>query len=147
MTTAWPTTGASPWSLILRTSLFPTLATGAVCILIFFALDGVAGVAGAAMGMSLVIGFFGLGRLVLELMRATEAILYLIIALLTYGLQVVGLLALFAGFQRNPSWETRVSTTALGVTVIVCTLAWTTGLVVASRCERTPLYDLASDGR
>ncbi|MBA2444367.1 MAG: hypothetical protein H0V49_03430 [Nocardioidaceae bacterium] len=116
-------------------------------MLIFLALDGVAGVAGAALGMSLVIGFFGLGRFVLELMRVTEASIYLIIALLTYGLQVVALLALFAGFQRNPSWGTRISTTALGVTVIVCTLVWTTGLVVAARRERTPLYELASDDR
>ena len=147
MTTARTATTASPLMLLVRAALVPSVCGGTVCGLVFLATDGSAGAAGSVMGAVLVIAFFCLGRLVLEAMRVTDAWVYLVIALLTYGLQVVALLALFAAFQRNPSWETSVSPTALGVTVIVCTVVWTTGLVIASRRERTPLYDLGGRAR
>ncbi|MBA2573418.1 MAG: hypothetical protein H0V02_01325 [Nocardioidaceae bacterium] len=147
MTTARTATPGSPLALLVRASLVPSLVGGAVCGLFFLFVDGSAGLAGAGLGAVLVIGFFCLGRFVLEVMRVTDAGVYLVIALLTYCLQVVALLALFAGFQRNPSWETHFSTTAIGVTVIACTLVWTTGLVLASRRERTPLYDLEPGAR
>lgn len=142
MTTARNAPVASPLMLFVRAALIPSVFAGLLCGAVFLAVDGSAGLAGSALGAGLVIAFFCLGRVVLEVMRVTEAVVFLVLALLTYSLQVVALLALFAAFERNPSWGTAVSTTALGVTVIVCTVVWTTGLVLASRRDRTPLYDL-----
>lgn len=147
MTTA-QTSGQRPGlALLVRTSLIPTVASGAASGLVFLTVEGAAGLAGAVAGALLVVGFFGIGRLVLEVMRIAEPSVYLIIALLTYGLQLLGLIAIFAVLESDPSWHDRLSETALGVTTIGCTLVWTTGLVVASRRERTPLYDLESGGR
>jgi len=67
--------------------------------------------------------------------------LFLVVGLLTYVLQVVALLAVFASFRRGQGWTEQVSGRSLGLTVIVCTAIWTVGLVVASHFSRVPLYD------
>ena len=132
---------------MMRAVVLPSVAVGLVCALVGLLVDGSAGVYGALLGTGLVVGFFALGRAALTLVRTVAPEMFLVVGLLTYLLQVVVLLAVFAGFRSNADLRAAVSTTALGLTVIACTLVWTTGLVVAARRERTPLYDLGGDGR
>ncbi|MGI8888278.1 MAG: hypothetical protein ACR2GB_04815 [Nocardioidaceae bacterium] len=146
MTTTAKTTGISPGASLVRLCVTPTLLAGAISAIAAGASAQLPGIAGAGLGTALVVGFFGFGRAVLTGMRNVDPTYLLVIALLTYGLQVVALLALFAAFQQNPSWLASLSTTALGVTVIVCTLVWTTGLVFAARHERISLYELEGGG-
>jgi ATP synthase protein I len=105
---------------------------------------GAPGLVGSLIGAGLVVGFFGLGHLVLTRLRDIEAPMFFLIAMLTYVLQVICLLAVFGSFA---SWSDGVSATALGLTIVACTLAWTTGLVVASRRQRIPLFDLGGQPR
>ncbi len=122
-------------------ALVPSLIIGSACVSVGLVAAGTAGGWGAGIGAMLVVGFFWLGQAALNVVRFFAPGLFLVFALLTYLLQVVLLLAVFASFQRNPGWSDRISPTALGLTVIACTVAWTVGLIVADRQQRTPLYD------
>lgn len=120
------------------------LVAGALCAVIAGLVDGPSGAYGALVATVVVSAFFGLGHLVLSRLRDVDPLMYLLIALLTYVLQVVCLLAVFGVMAGRSD---AVSTTALGVTIIACTVAWTTGLVVASRRQRIPLFDLRGEAR
>lgn len=113
-------------------------------VVVATAVAGRAGLAGGALGAGLVLTFFLVGHGVLTLFRDIDPTLYLVIALLTYVLQVVALLAVFGSFS---AWSDSVSAPSLGLTIIACTVAWTTAMVAASRRQRIPLFDLEQGAR
>jgi hypothetical protein len=78
------------------------------------------------------------------MLRDIEPSMLLLVAMLTYVLQVVCLLAVFASFA---AWSDDISTRALGITIIACTICWTVGLVLSSRRQRIPLFDLDGETR
>jgi len=139
MTTAG--TSDSPLAPLVRLALVPSVVAGLACAAVGAGTAGSEAMWGAVLGTLLATGFFWFGQVVLHSLRRITPGLYLVVGLLTYTLQVVALLAVFASFRRGEGWAEYVSGTALGVTVIVCTAIWTVGLVVASRFSREPLYD------
>ena len=143
MTTAG--TPVRPLAPLLRAAVLPSLVVGTACAVAGAATAGADALAGALLGTALVVGFFWAGQATLEAVRSVGPALFLVVALLTYTLQVVVLLAVFASFRRNETWSEHVSTTALGITVIVCTGVWSVGVIVASRQQRVPIYDVGGD--
>ena len=140
MTTALiATTRRTP---LVRTALVPCLVVGTAAAMVAWTTTGSAGLLGAAVGTVLVVGFFGLGQLILTVCRDVSPPLLFVVALMSYLLQVVALLAVFAAFQRHPEWSDHASPRVVGLTLLACTLVWTSGLVLAARQERIPLYDL-----
>ena len=139
MTTAGTTD--RPLAPLMRMALVPSVVAGLVCAAVYAAAAGSDAMWGALSGTVLVTGFFWFGQVVLHALRTIAPGLFLVVGLLTYTLQVVALLAVFASFRRGEGWAEHVSGTALGVTVIVCTAIWTVGLVVASYFSQLPLYD------
>lgn len=137
----------TPTAPLVRAAVLPGLLVGLVAAGVAALVDGTAGFWGALLGAGLVTGFFTLGQVVLNIVRSALPALFLLVGLMTYLMQVVILLAVFASFSRNEQWADSVSPTALGFTIIVCTAVWTVGLVVASTRERIVLYDLAGDER
>ena len=134
----------APW---VRAAVLPSLVVGLLATAVSAAADGSAGAWGALLGLVLVTGFFVLGQVVLSVLRSIEPVMLLLVALMTYGLQIVVLLAVYASFQRHPSWGDAVSTQALGITVLACTAVWLVGIVWASRRERILLFEpLPDDG-
>ncbi|MGH3507223.1 MAG: hypothetical protein ACRDO2_08485 [Nocardioidaceae bacterium] len=129
---------------LVQGAFVASLVAGLASIVVAGIVEGVAGLYGALVGTGLVILFFALGHVVLTRVRSVEPAMFFLIAMLTYVLQVVCLLAVFGSFA---SWSSGVSATALGLTIVVCTLAWTTGLVVSSRRQRIPLFDLGGEAR
>lgn len=125
-------------------AVLASLVAGLVCAVVATTATGTSGLYGALIGAGLVIVFFGLGHLVLTGLRSVEPATFFLIAMLTYVLQVMCLLAVFGSFA---SWSASVSDTALGLTIVVCTLVWTAALVVTSRRQRTPLFDLGGEPR
>lgn len=138
---------ARPRALLSSSVLIATALAGLTCAVLGYVFDNAPGLYGAAIGGLLAIGFMAGGFAVLGLFSAAKPGFLMVIALLTYGLQVVALLAVYAAFSNSPSWTTAVSTAALGATVIVCSLVWTVGLLLAARRTRTLLYDVGGDGR
>ena len=68
--------------------------------------------------------------------------LLLAVALMTYALQVVVLLAVYAVFANSGISEDDFSTKAFGVAVLASTAVWMVGLIRVAKRERIPLYDL-----
>ena len=127
---------------VVRAAVLPSVFIGLACSVVGATTAGNAAVSGALLGTVLVVGFFGLGHVVLSLAKPCSPSLFLVIGLLTYALQVVVLLAVLASFARHPGWTQTVDTTALAGAVIACTACWTVGLVVAALRQRALLYDV-----
>lgn len=128
----------------LRTAVALCLVTGGVSAVVSGLAAGADALSGALIGTGLVLVFFGLGHVVLTMLRDIEPSMLLLIAMLTYVLQVVCLLAVFASVS---AWSGDISTRTLGITIIACTICWTVGLVLSSRRQRIPLFDLGREAR
>lgn len=131
---------------VVRAAVLPSVVAGLVCAGLATILAGRPGLYGALAGALLVAAFLGFGHLTLQLMSVVNPQFQLGIALLTYGLQVVALLAVYAAFSKNPAWTEAVSARAVGVTIMVCAIVWSAGRVIAAGRERRPLFD-TEDGR
>ena len=73
--------------------------------------------------------------------------LLIAIALMTYALQVVVLIGLYAVFANSGVSEDQFSTKAFGVAVLASTVVWIVGVIRAAKRERIPLYDLEGSQR
>jgi len=129
-------------------------APAAVTLLVALALGIVAGStggSGAALGVlvgaALVCGFFASGSLVLNVVARLAPAMSLLVALLTYVLQVAVLALVLLGLHRSGALDGGVDARWLGATVVVGTLAWTALQIAVHVRTREPLYDLpaASD--
>ena len=110
-------------------------------------LDGSAAAYGALIGGLLVLLVFGLGAFAVNAVASVMPAASLLVALLTYTLQVVVLGLVFAGLSGSGALGTDVDERWLAGAVILGTLVWL-GLQIrqASRA-RIPVYDLGPTGR
>lgn len=127
---------------MLRAALIPTLAVGAGATVIGGILAGSAGVWGALLGVALVVVFFGVGVLLLGRTVGKEPAYALVAALGLYIGKVVVIGGTFITLDATGALEGFADHLVLGVTVIVCTLAWTVGEMVGAVRTRQPIYDL-----
>jgi ATP synthase protein I len=127
---------------MLRGALVPTLGVGAASAVVAGLFSGVQGVVGALLGLTVVVVFFGLGLLVLRRCAGLEPVLVLLIALGLYAAKVVLIGGSLLLVDASGLLVGVASSMALGVTAILCTLAWTTGQIVGATRARVPLYDL-----
>ena len=129
----------------LRAALLLTLAGAAVAGVVGALVDGSAAAWGVLLGALVLVGFFVGGTLTTHAVATVAPTLSLLVALLTYTLQVVVLGLLFVGLQRSGLLEDAVDRRWLGGTVVVGTLGWTWALVVAATRQRIPHYHTPSD--
>jgi ATP synthase protein I len=116
-------------------------AVVAVLVLVASAVAaGGRGALGALVGSVLVVAVFSLTLAAMHVTRRVAPELTLGMALLTYTTKAVALgIALIA--WRDATW---MSTTALGASVLACTLAWLLGQVRSYAALRVPVYGGAS---
>lgn len=150
MTTAprTPRTGQRPGvagPAVAVAGLLATLVGGSLAVAGAL-LDGTAAAAGAGVGLVMVLVFFGLGAVVLDLVAGIAPALSLLVALLTYTLQVVLVGLVFVGLTRAGLLEGELDGDWLGGTVIAGTLTWLAGQLVATLRTRRPVYDLLPPG-
>lgn len=138
MTTAPP----SPKVAGLRAGILLTALVGAVAATIAALTGGAAEVTGALVGTVLVGGFFVLGALGTSLAAAYAPATSLLVALLTYTLQVVLLGLVYLGLSRSGVLGDSVDGGWLGAVVIAGTLCWMGTLVLAATRARIPVYEL-----
>lgn len=117
-----------------------------VAALIAGALDHDAGphVVGALIGAVVVIVFFGLGGLVVDVVATVMPAASLLIALLTYVLQVVLLGIVFVALAESGITDSVADAGWISGTVIAGTLAWTIGQVVGEVRSRQPIFGSAA---
>lgn len=125
-----------------------TVVAGAGLVALAALLSGTAGAAGAFAGSLTVCVFFLLGAATVGSVVRVAPNLSLLVALLTYTLQVVLLALVFRGVSRSGALAAGVDAAWLGWSVIGCTLVWTTAQVLQTLRTRQLVYDLPeTDGK
>lgn len=90
---------------------------------------------GALVGAAIVAGFFLLGSLTTGFVAQHAPRLSLVVALLTYSLQVLLLAVVLVAVNGSESAQEALDQQWLGMTVLAGTLAWTAALVTAAARE------------
>ena len=139
MTTA-RTRRATPGGQV-RVAFGCTLATGAFTVTFAALAAGSAAALGAVVGFLLVLGFFGLGASVVNAVASVSPTASLLVALLTYTLEVVALGAVFVALRRSGALAETVDPGWVGGVVIVATLVWLLAQTITEVRSRQPIYD------
>lgn len=133
-----------------RLVLGPLSAAGTVGLLLLLAAaftTGPAAAAGVAIGVVMVCAVFAFGAVVLGVVATLAPAASLLVALLTYTLQVVLVGVVYVALNDGGALDGPIDPRWLSAAVIACTLAWTWALVATSMRARQPLYDLPSHGK
>jgi ATP synthase protein I len=141
-----PSAGAGAARAALVRGLVSTLAAGLVLLVLAAALSGGPGATGVGIGLAMVCVFFGSGALVLGLVAAVSPGASLLVALLTYTLQVVLAGLVLAALGGSGELGRSVDAGWLAATLIGGTLIWLGTQIFVHVRSREPLYDLPPSG-
>lgn len=119
------------------TTVLGLLAAGAGWLLV----DRPAGL-GALVGTLLVVAVTGTGALLVRLVAGVRPAASLVVALLTYCLQLLLVLVAFSALEQSDLLGPTLDRQWLGGAVIGGVLVWLTSQVVLSWRARIPVYDL-----
>jgi ATP synthase protein I len=122
--------------------LVVTVAIGLAVAAVAGPVSGAPAVTGVLVGLLLTCASLGLGSLVLAWVTEVSPAMSLVVALMTYTLQVVLLGAAYIVLRSSPEAREAVDGTWLGLTVIATTLAWLTLQVIGLMRSRQPYFDL-----
>ncbi len=125
-------------------ALAAALAAGLVTAMVGALVVGTPAAGGALAGTAVVVVFFGLGATVLQVTTRVVPGASLLVALLTYTLQVVLVGLVFVVLGDSGLLDSIWDGTWLGVAVIVATFGWLGGHLWSSMRARVLLYDLPS---
>jgi ATP synthase protein I len=133
----------APFAVMLRGALVPSLAAGAVTVVVLTVVRGSEALAGGVLGLVVSVLFYASGMFMLSrLVRSTSPHAFFAVAMAVYLAQVIALL-LFIMVFRGAEW---VDGFALGVTALVVTLAWQLFAMRALRRAPMPVYDDPAPG-
>jgi len=142
MTTAPTQSARISGSRVLVRAGFATLLLGLVAIVVAALVGGGPAAAGAAVGLALVLVVFGGGALVVDLIAGVLPTASLLIALLTYLLQVMVMGLVFLVITRSGLLDETLERGWLAGSVIVGTFGWLACQVVLATKARIPAFDL-----
>lgn len=141
MTTATPTPRRG------RSVLGPlsvSALVGAALVAAGAVVSGSAGALGVLIGVVMVAVVFAFGAVVLGVVAMVSPSASLLVALLTYTLQVVLVGLVYVALKSGGALDGPVDARWLSAAVIASTLAWTTTQIVVTTRLRQPVYDLPS---
>lgn len=134
-----------------RTGLSPVLgalalaAAAVVVVAVVASLsDGRPGVVGATTGGVLTLAVFALGIAAVGFVARLVPGASMLVALMTYLLQLLVLALVVTAIDRSGVGPGTLSRGWFAAGVIVVTLAWLVGQLVAATRQRMPVYDLSS---
>ncbi|HEU4512375.1 MAG TPA: hypothetical protein VFR87_04670 [Nocardioidaceae bacterium] len=123
-----------------------TAAIGLVLVGLAAVTTGPAGAAGALVGILMVCAVFAFGTVVLGVVTRVAPAASLLVALLTYTLQVVVVGLVYVGLSSGGALDGPVDPRWLSGAVIASTLAWTVTQIMVTMRSRQLAYDLPSQG-
>jgi hypothetical protein len=145
MTTESKTGPRKGWSPVLG-----ALAAGAVAVLVLGVVAGLAdgrpGAVGAGVGGVVTLIVFALGVAAVGFVARLLPGASMLVALMTYALQLLVLAVVVTAIDRAGVDPATLSRGWFAAGVIVVTLAWVVGQLVAATRQRIPVYDLSSTG-
>ena len=106
--------------------------------------DGAPAAYGALVGLALAVGIFLGGALVVDLVASVMPTASMLVALLTYTLEVVVMALAFVALSGSGLLGPTLSRGWLGAGVVAATLVWLTAQIVLTTRARIPAYDLPS---
>lgn len=122
-----------------------TLAVGGVVALVGWLVQGAAAGFGAVVGTGLVVTVCVGGALLVNAVAGALPSASLMVALLTYTLQVMLLVVAFVALERSGLLESSLDRMWVGATAIAATLEWLVAQVVLTFRTRIPTYDLTAE--
>jgi ATP synthase protein I len=105
-------------------------------------LHGSAAAYGALVGTAIAVGVFSFGTFMVNLVAGMVPPAALLVALLTYTLQVVLLGLVFVGLSESGLLDGELDRTWLGAAVITTTGIWLLSQIVLFSRRRVPVFDL-----
>lgn len=126
---------------LLRGALPPAVVAGALVTIGAAFLAGTRGVAGALIGLGVVVLFSGTGLLVMRAVRNTDPMITMMVGLLSYTVRIIlfGLAIMLLGAVDTDAWLDRI---AFVISVLVSVAAWIGGEIRAYNRTRILVYDV-----
>ncbi len=121
------------------------LLLGAVAVVVGAFAGGSPAAYGALAGTLLVVGVFGFGSFVVNAVAGAMPAASLLVALLTYTLQVATMALALVALNRSGLLDDSLDRGWLAGAVIVGTLGWMVTQIVLATSLRLPAYDLTSE--
>lgn len=149
MTTTTSEQGQSPRVTGMRPLLGASVAAlvvGGVVIAVAGLASGADAAAAALVGTAIAAGVFTLGSLAVNAVASLLPAASLIVALMTYLLQVVVMALAFAGLSGSAMLATSGARAWLAVAVIAITATWLVAQIWLTTRLRIPVYDLPAEG-
>ncbi|MCX6397470.1 MAG: hypothetical protein NTV23_13375 [Propionibacteriales bacterium] len=122
---------------VLRAGVLAVLAGTGLLVAAAGAFDGTAAVRSAGLGGALVIAFFAFGALNVGIAARIVPSTALLVAMMTYTIQVALVLMVFVVLRRSDAFDTTLTEGWLAAGLIVGTLTWITAQIVTTL--RTPI--------
>ena len=116
------------YAVIIRRSALVTAPVALLLIVLGWLLGGTKGLLGAALGVALVIAFFGISVLVVGRFARVSPQAMMGAAIGTYLLKILVLLFLVGRFQDSTAFNPRI----FGLTAIVCVLTYSAAQMIWS---------------
>jgi ATP synthase protein I len=142
MTTASPRSTATSGASVLFGAALAALVAGLGVTLVGGLADGAPAAYGALAGTLLVVGVFFFGAGVVHVAAGLVPAASLLVALLTYTLQVLVLALVLAGLNRSGLLDDALDRRWLAAAVIAGTVAWMVAQIGLTARLRLPVYDL-----
>jgi ATP synthase protein I len=127
---------------VLAGAAFVTVVLGGVAALLGGLLDGRDAAYGGLVGTAVVVAVFGLGSLVVDRVAGALPSAALLVALMTYTLQVVLLAALFLVLSESGLLDDGLDRRWLAGTIIGGTFVWLGAHLLLAVRVRIPVYEL-----
>ena len=118
------------------------LLTGLVTAVVGLFVDGSAAAVGALVGTVVMVVVFAGGALLVNAVAGALPTAALLVAVLTYTLQLALLGLLFGALVSSPTLAEHLDRRWLGIAVIAATFAWLVAQIVLTMRQRIPVYDL-----
>ncbi|MDQ3358056.1 MAG: hypothetical protein M3520_04195 [Actinomycetota bacterium] len=129
---------------VLRESMWPTLAAGALACLVLGWIGGLSSGISAVVGVVIAIGFFASGLVVVaRFVTDNNPLLFMAVGMSVYFGQVLALFGVLLVARQVQVLDMR----AAGIAMLVAVLVWQIAQMRAWRRARVPVYDLPADNR
>jgi ATP synthase protein I len=125
------------YAVILRRSALLTAPVALLMIVLGAVLGGTKGLLGAALGVALVIAFFGISVLVVSRAAKVSPQAMMAAAVGTFLVKILVLIILLGAFQNSAAFNDKI----FGLTVIVCVIAYSAAQMVSSMRLKVPYVE------
>jgi ATP synthase protein I len=136
-----------PGPSVLARAALASLALGLAAVVVGALAQGSPAAYAAAVGTLVVVGVFGFGSFVVDTVATLMPTAALLVALLTYTLQVVAMGLVFVALSGSGLLGDELDREWLAGTVIAGTAAWVVCQIALTMRARIPIYDLPEAGK